>query len=386
MFRSTLFQLKRPYQFSGFNILNIRPWFVCACSPRISPNLRLISNPTYSNKHKLHQFELKRDASGSLPVRLVNSAPLSFRPYLLLMRLDKPIGTWLLLLPTLWSAAMAIPFALHSSTPHTLLTDASASLGLTSLGFDPFVCLALTVGAIAMRGAGCTVNDYFDRDIDARVERTRNRPLASRQITSFATLVLLGGQLSVALSALLTLNWYTVILAPLSLPVVFSYPLFKRVTYWPQIVLGFAFNYGALVGFSSIAGHCDWSVCLPLYAAGMAWTLLYDTIYAHQDREDDALVGVKSTALRFPTQRSTRRALTVFATAMVSCLSLTAYTGGLHWPFYAAIAGTALHLGWQIRTLDINNVGSCLQRFKSNRNLGLLLLLGIIGSNLIDSS
>ena len=380
MFLPILFPMKR----ACFVIPNVRPWIVAPSSSRYLTNNRLlvISNPKFSNETKSHQ---KRHASRSghvpLAVRIIDSASLSFQPYLRIMRLNGD-GKSLILLPILWGSAL--PF----SIPHTLLhvTHTSASLGLTSLGFDPFVYLALTVWAVAMHSTGCIVNDYFDRDIDARVERTRNRPLASGQITPFSALLLFGGTLSLAFSAALTLNWYCVFHCTLNLPLVIAYPLFKRVTYWPQLMLGIACNYGVLIGFASIAGHCDWSMCLPLYAAGIAWTLVCDTIYAHQDRKDDARVGVKSTALLFPTPRASRRALTAFATAMVSCLSLTAYTAGLHWPFYAAIAGTALHFGWQIRTLDINNADNCLERFKSNRSLGLLLLLGIISSNLIETS
>ena len=387
MFRSSLLQFyKRPYPNINSCYSNQFETFLYHKSfLRHSPNFYLISSQKKSNFAQQQSISSNVSSYVPLPIRLVNNAPPPFQPYLRLMRLDKPIGTWLILLPTLWSAAMAIPYSLQSSASHTLLTDSSTALGLTGLGFDPLVCLSLAVGAIAMRGAGCTVNDYLDRDIDARVERTRNRPMVSGQVSPFGALVLLGGQLSLALVSLLTFNWYTVFLAPFILPVVFAYPLFKRVTYWPQVVLGVALNYGALVGFSSVAGYCDWSVCLPLYAAGISWTLVYDTIYAHQDREDDALVGVKSTALRFPTLTSTRLALSTFASAMIGSLGLTAVNAGLHWPFYAALAGATLQLGWQIGTLDIRDGGNCLRRYSSNRLLGLLLLLGFIGSNLVES-
>ena len=196
--------------------------------------------------------------------------PAAAVPYAALGRWDRPIGTWLLLWPCLWSTSLA-------ATAGTM-PDAS-------------LCALFGLGAFAMRGAGCTVNDLWDRDIDRQVERTRLRPLASGAIGVPQALGFLGAQCTVGLGVLLALPPYAVGLSFVSVPLVGLYPLAKRVTNWPQAVLGLTFNWGALVGWAAVHGACDWSVVLPLYAGGFWWTLLYDTIYAHQDKRDDAKVG-----------------------------------------------------------------------------------------------
>ncbi|XP_003975274.2 4-hydroxybenzoate polyprenyltransferase, mitochondrial [Takifugu rubripes] len=290
---------------------------------------------------------------------IVNSSPAPVQPYLRLMRLDKPIGTWLLYLPCTWSIALASD---PGCLPH---------LGMLSL---------FGTGALLMRGAGCTINDMWDKDFDKKVARTATRPIASGEISRMQALVFLGGQLSLALGVLLCLNYYSIALGAASLSLVFTYPLMKRITYWPQLVLGLTFNWGALLGWSAIKGSCDWSVCLPLYFSGVMWTLIYDTIYAHQDKEDDIKVGVKSTALRF--QGQTKTWLSGFAVAMMSGFITAGINAEQTLPYYGTLSTVAIHLIYQIYTLDINKPEDCWQKFISNRNLGLLLFLGIIAGNL----
>lgn len=275
------------------------------------------------------------------------------------MRLDKPIGTWLLYLPCTWSIGLA---ADPGCLPDLRM--------LTLFG----------VGALLMRGAGCTINDMWDKDFDKKVSRTATRPIASGDITRFQALVFLGGQLSLALGVLLSLNYYSIALGAASLSLVVTYPLMKRITYWPQFILGLTFNWGALLGWSAVKGSCDWSVCLPLYVSGVMWTLIYDTIYAHQDKDDDLKVGVKSTALRF--QENTKLWLSGFTGAMLSGLLLAGVNADQTAPYYCAVSAVALHLAHQIYSVDINRPEDCWKKFASNRNLGLLLLLGIVAGNL----
>ncbi|XP_061116697.1 4-hydroxybenzoate polyprenyltransferase, mitochondrial [Conger conger] len=238
-------------------------------------------------------------------------------------------------------------------------------------------------GALLMRGAGCTINDMWDKDFDKKVTRTASRPIASGEISQLQALAFLGVQLTSALAVLLCLNYYSIALGAASLSLVVSYPLMKRITYWPQLVLGLAFNWGALLGWSAVIGSCDWSICLPLYFSGVMWTLIYDTIYAHQDKADDVLVGVKSTALRF--QEHTKPWLSGFTGALLAGLVLTGVNAQQTLPYYGAVSLVALHLTHQIYTLDINKPEDCWKKFVSNRNLGLLLFLGIVFGNLWKS-
>ncbi|CAK6959825.1 -hydroxybenzoate polyprenyltransferase%2C mitochondrial [Scomber scombrus] len=290
---------------------------------------------------------------------IVNAAPAPVQPYLRLMRLDKPIGTWLLYLPCTWSIALASD---PGNLPH---------LGMLTL---------FGAGALLMRGAGCTINDMWDKDFDKKVARTATRPIASGEVSRMQALVFLGGQLSLALGVLLCLNYYSIALGAASLSLVVTYPLMKRITYWPQFVLGLTFNWGALLGWSAVKGCCDWSVCLPLYFSGVMWTLIYDTIYAHQDKEDDVKVGVKSTALRL--QEQTKPWLSGFTVAMMSGLVAAGVNAEQTLPYYAVLSTVAIHLTHQIYTLDINKPEDCWKKFVSNRNLGLLLFLGIVAGNL----
>ena len=284
-------------------------------------------------------------------------APEVIRPYLRLARLDRPIGTWLLLLPCWWGAALATP-----AWP------------------DATMFVLFTIGAVVMRGAGCTVNDLADRKFDARVARTATRPIASGQISVLKAFVFLALQLLLGLSILLQFNAFTVALGVSSLLLIVLYPFMKRITYWPQLFLGFTFNWGALLGWAAVKGELS-APAFVLYGAGIFWTLGYDTIYAHQDRKDDVLIGVKSTALKFGD--GTKPWLVGFYSITVILLAATGLLANLAWPFYSGLTLAALHLAWQIKSVDIANSKNCLRQFKSNRDFGLILLAGIIAAQVI---
>ncbi|MGH6767033.1 MAG: 4-hydroxybenzoate octaprenyltransferase [Bradyrhizobium sp.] len=283
-------------------------------------------------------------------------APAWSRPYLRLSRFDRPIGSWLLLLPCWWSAALAAGFVGH----------------LSSL---PLVLTLFLVGAFVMRGAGCTWNDITDRDLDARVERTRSRPIPAGQVSVPQAAAFLAVQALIGLAVLLQFNRFAVVTGIASLIIVAVYPFMKRITFWPQIVLGLAFSWGALRGFAVIVGRID-TPALWLYAGSIAWVIGYDTIYAHQDAEDDALIGIKSTALLFGAR--TRPALAVFYGAAVVLIGMALVSAGANWPAWIGLAVFAAHLAWQIVRLDISNPALCLRVFKSNRDAGLLLFAGLL--------
>jgi 4-hydroxybenzoate polyprenyltransferase len=283
-------------------------------------------------------------------------APESARPYLRLIRFDRPIGTWLLLFPCWWS-----------------LTLAAAVAGTWP---DWRLVLLFAVGALVMRSAGCTVNDLADRDYDAKVARTATRPIPSGQITPRQALVFLAMELLAGLLVLVQLNGFAILLGLAALPLVFAYPFMKRFTYWPQAWLGLTFNWGALVGWAAVTGGLAWPPVL-LYAAGLCWTLGYDTIYAHQDKEDDALIGVKSTALKLGAR--TRPWLAGFYGATVTLLAAAGFAAGLGGPFLLAVAAVAAHFAWQVSGLDTDDPKDCLRRFKSNRFVGWILLAGLLG-------
>lgn len=194
----------------------------------------------------------------------------------------------------------------------------------------------------------------------------------------------LGAQLSVGLSVLLSLNNYSIILGAASLGLVVTYPLMKRITYWPQAFLGMTFNWGALLGYAAVQGSCDWSVCLPLYIAGINWTLIYDTIYAHQDKDDDVLIGVKSTALLFGDQ--TKPWLTGFSVVMLSSLVLAGMNSDQAWPYYLGLGCVSSHLAWQIRTVNLSSSADCLSKFKSNKWLGLILFAGVVAGTIVKKT
>jgi 4-hydroxybenzoate polyprenyltransferase len=287
-------------------------------------------------------------------------APGPIRPYLRLARIDRPIGTWLLLFPCWWSLSLA---ASAGYRPPDLRL-----IGLFALG------------ALIMRGAGCTYNDIVDREIDARVARTAGRPIPSGQVSLAQAVAFLAALLAIGLAVLLQFNDFAVVLGLASIALVLAYPFMKRVTYWPQAWLGLAFNWGALMGWAAATGGLG-APAIWLYAGGIAWTLGYDTIYAHQDKEDDALIGVKSTALRLGA--STKPWLAVFFGLAVAGLAAAGAAAGLSWPFYLGLAGVAAQFAWQVASLDIDDPAGCLTRFRSNRYTGWILLAGILAAGAI---
>ncbi len=291
--------------------------------------------------------------------------PPALRPYAKLMRLDRPIGTWLLLWPCWWSLVFAL--------------EKAPATGREWLHLAWFYAL-FGVGAMVMRGAGCTYNDIVDRDFDAKVERTRTRPIPSGQVSVKAAIIFIFAQLGVGLAILLQFNLYAVALGAISLLLVFTYPLMKRITYWPQFVLGLAFNWGALLGWAAVAGSLGWAPAL-LYIGGIAWTLGYDTIYAHQDKEDDILVGVKSTALKLGA--ATRPWLAGFYAAAIVLFAAAGIADGARWPYYVALALGAVQLAWQVADVDLDDAADCLVKFKSNRYFGWILVAGLFADLLL---
>jgi 4-hydroxybenzoate polyprenyltransferase len=279
--------------------------------------------------------------------------PRWLRPYLKLARLDRPTGIWLLLLPCWWAIALGSP-------------TAPIGIGVTIL---------FTIGAIVMRGAGCTVNDIIDRKIDAKVERTRARPLASGEIGLLGALVFLAILLSMGLAVLVQLTWLTIWLGVASLILVAVYPLMKRLTWWPQAFLGITFNWGAIMGWAAVTDRVG-AAALALYAAGIAWTLVYDTIYAHQDARDDAIAGVKSTARRFG--EFSRLWLVGFAILMLGLLDLSGEFMGLTKIYRIMLIPVALHLSWLLFFWKMNDPRDCLKRFQASRWTGLLVVLAIV--------
>ncbi len=300
-------------------------------------------------------------AGTDMPVRgwVDRLLPPALRPYAKLMRLDRPIGTWLLLWPCWWSLAWAL-----SAWPAT----ARAWLDLA------WIYALFGLGAIIMRGAGCTFNDIVDRDFDARVERTRTRPIPSGQVSVRRAVAFMVVQMLLGLAILLQFNRFAIVVGAASLLVVFTYPLMKRITYWPQIVLGLAFNWGALLGWAALRGELSWPPLL-LYLAGIFWTLGYDTIYAHQDKEDDMLIGVKSTALKLGGK--TRPWLAGFYAAAVALFAAAAIADGLGPLFHAALAVGAAQLAWQVLKVQLDRPADCLAKFKSNRLFGWILAAGL---------
>ena len=274
--------------------------------------------------------------------------PEAARPYAVLGRFDRLIGAWLLFLPGLWSIALARP----------------------AWADGVRLVLLFAAGAVVMRAAGCVVNDMWDRELDRKVSRTATRPLASGALRMRQAAVFLAALLCAGLAILLQLNGLAQALGVASLLLVALYPLAKRVTWWPQAMLGLTFGWGAPMGYAAAAGRID-AADLLLYAAAFLWILGYDTIYAHQDREDDALVGVRSTARLFA--RHTRGFLVACYTATLALLIGAGWAAGLSGWFYAALTLPAVLLAWQVRTLDIDDPAGCLRRFKANREAGLLI-------------
>jgi 4-hydroxybenzoate polyprenyltransferase len=281
-------------------------------------------------------------------------APKSLVPYIRLARLDRPIGTWLLLFPGWWAIAMA------------------------AQAWPDWRLLALfALGAVAMRGAGCTLNDIADRDFDARVARTRTRPLPSGAVSVPQAGLFLALQLAIGAAVLLSLDRAAILLGLLVLLLVATYPFMKRITWWPQFFLGLNFNWGALLGWAAATGSLAWPAFL-LYLGGIAWTLGYDTIYAHQDKEDDLLIGVKSSALALGPR--TRPFLFLFYALALLLWTAAGFAAQLSPLFFLALALAAAQLFLQAARVDLDDPGSCLRAFRANRWTGWLLLLGIIAA------
>jgi 4-hydroxybenzoate polyprenyltransferase len=291
----------------------------------------------------------------------VAQAPAAARPYLRLMRADRPVGTWLLLIPCWQGAALALA---------TGKSDGTIAL---------WHALLFAIGAFVMRGAGCAYNDIVDRDFDAKVARTAHRPIPSGQISLRSAWIFLVALSLAGLVVLLQFNPFTIYLGFGSLVLIAAYPFMKRITWWPQAWLGLTFNWGALVGYAAAAGALSRET-IALYAAGFFWTLGYDTIYAHQDKEDDALIGVKSSALRLGER--TKPALMIFSALTVVLLAIAAWLDSLNAIFLAALAAAALHLTWQTCAVRLDDPQDCLAKFRSNRLVGWAILAGIIAARL----
>ncbi|KIC46455.1 4-hydroxybenzoate polyprenyltransferase [Ruegeria sp. ANG-S4] len=288
-------------------------------------------------------------------------APIFARPYLRLSRADRPIGTWLLLIPCWWGLALAI------------LSDGDPRWE------DLWIAIGCAIGAFLMRGAGCTWNDITDREIDGKVERTRSRPIPSGQVSVRQAVIWMVLQCLLAFLILLTFNQAAIAMGVLALLPVTIYPFAKRFTWWPQAFLGLAFNWGALLAWAAHSGNIGWPALI-LYLSGIAWTLFYDTIYAHQDAEDDELIGVKSTARLFGTD--TARWLKYFLVLTVGMMGLAIIDAGLPQASILALAvalagpwAMGWHMAWQLRGLDTEDNGKLLQLFRSNRDTGLIPLI-----------
>lgn len=281
--------------------------------------------------------------------------PAGLRPYARLARLDRPIGTWLLLFPGWWGIAMA------------------------SQGWPAPVLLVLfAIGAVAMRGAGCTLNDIADRDYDAQVARTRLRPLPSGAVSVRQAVIFLLLQLAIGAAVLFSLNWTSVLLGCAVLGLIGSYPFMKRITYWPQLFLGLNFNWGALIGWTAVTGALA-TPSLLLYLGGVFWTIGYDTIYAHQDKEDDVRIGVKSSAIALGSR--TRPWLFAFYGATLLAWGVAGHMAGLGALFWAWLAAAAAQLAWQAARVATGDPADCLAKFRSNRAVGWLMLAGIVAGH-----
>ncbi len=278
--------------------------------------------------------------------------PEYLRPYAYLMRLDRPIGIWLLLIPSLWGI--------------TLASNGSLNIKIITL---------FIIGAIIMRGAGCVVNDLWDRDLDRLVKRTKSRPIASGAISPKKATLFLATLLLISLVVLLQFNITTIILGFLAIPLIISYPLMKRITWWPQAFLGLTFNFSALMGWSAVAGEISAPTIL-LYIGGIFWTLGYDTIYAHQDKEDDAMAGIKSTALKFGKHSKSWVGL-FYSLSILSIFCANVMVNGAD-PMSLLIALPVIHFIWQIKKWNANDQSSSLYIFKSNKIAGLLILISLL--------
>jgi 4-hydroxybenzoate polyprenyltransferase len=289
-------------------------------------------------------------------------APEAMRPYFRLARLDRPIGFWLLLLPCWWSVGLA-DVTLNQPYP------------------NPWLLTLFALGAVAMRAAGCAYNDYIDRDYDAKLARTASRPIPAGQVTPAEALAFAAVCALVGALVLVQFNAFTIKLGVASLLLVALYPFMKRFTHWPQLILGLAFNWGALVGWTAVMGSLGLPALL-LYAGSVMWTIGYDTIYAHQDREDDELLGLRSTAIRFG-ENTMSWVGGFYAGAIVLWLG-AGFLAGTHLIFFMAIVMASLQMAWQVTTLDTKDPANCLRRFRSNRDVGLVIFLGLAADMMLS--
>tara|TARA_R110002020_G_scaffold27319_23_gene88121 strand:+ start:471 stop:1412 length:942 start_codon:yes stop_codon:yes gene_type:complete len=288
-------------------------------------------------------------------------SPAWFLPYARMARLERPVGWQLLLWPCWWSLALASDAAGHAYP-------------------SPWYWLLFLIGAVAMRGAGCVFNDIVDRDLDARVFRTRGRPIPSGQVTARQAAVFMLILCLIGLAVLLQFNLTTIVTGIASLGVVAIYPFMKRITYWPQFVLGLAFSWGAFLGWTAVFGQLGWPA-LGIYVGSILWTIFYDTIYAHQDTEDDVLVGIKSTALLFGER--TKPILSAFGAGTVLVLAATCALAGVGPLAYLGLAGFAAHLAWQVKVLDTTSSPVCLRLFRSNWHAGWFFFAGLVADALV---
>ena len=287
--------------------------------------------------------------------------PRAARPYARLARFDRSIGSWLLLFPCWWAIAFATP---------------------TPVSWEFLRLFALFgIGAVVMRGAGCTYNDICDREFDAQVARTRDRPLPAGEVTVVQAALFMAVLLAGGFAVLISFNHYAVWVGIASLALVFTYPLMKRVTFWPQFFLGLAFNWGALLGWAAAGGALG-APALVLYGGGILWTLGYDTIYAHQDRRDDPAAGVRSTARRLGL--GSKPWLYGFYAGAITLFGGVGYLIDLGWPFYLGLALGAAQLVWQVADLHMDDAKDCLAKFRSNRLFGWLVLAGIFAARIIE--
>ncbi len=285
-------------------------------------------------------------------------APAASRPWLRLARADRPVGFWLLMWPCWWSVALAAP-----AWP------------------DVRLLLLFLTGAVVMRAAGCTVNDIMDREFDARVERTRTRPLASGEISLLGAFIFLALLLAAGLAVLVQLDRAAILVGAASLGLIGLYPLMKRITHWPQLFLGLAFNWGALVGWAAVTGELALPALL-LYGGAICWTIGYDTIYAHQDKADDIQIGVRSTALAFGD--ATPPIVAAFYAVFLAGLTAAGWAAGLSWPFYALLVLPAGHFAWQVATVELDNPASCGARFVANGQVGALVFIAITAGRVVS--
>jgi 4-hydroxybenzoate polyprenyltransferase len=288
-------------------------------------------------------------------------------PYAQLARWDRPIGWWLLLWPCWWSAALAAAAGARPGDPWPTLLP------------SPFHLLLFMIGAVAMRGAGCTYNDLVDVGIDAEVERTRSRPLPSGKVSRREAWTFLLLQAFAGLAVLAQFNGFAIVLGIASITVVSIYPFMKRITNWPQFVLGLAFSWGALMGWAAAFGRLDWPV-IALYAGSVLWVIGYDTIYAHQDKEDDAIAGVRSTALLFG--KRTKHWLAGLYGGALILFAVAFAAAEVPLPAMAGLVAAGVHMARQIATLDIDDADQCLRLFKSNSVVGWLIFIGLLAGSL----